>query len=314
MEGTGEKTGVNNNYQVRRSCLKTCYNADGTDTKSKTVKFADSCGMLLTSVHIFHYSEEICNCSCELEYALKKFTRKNSQGLFFNQPWPRRQSKLLNFAQPFTLQFFYDKVESNRVSLASVVCREYSIFGSVIVSNIAFDKKVSIRYTRNSWKSTEEVNAWYVHGTCTGKTDTFSFEIPFNDSNEGSAVKFEFAIKYQVSDDIFWDNNYGENYQLLCSTESKLSEDEIESTEQLGINRQKLSTQSGCLGLCRIRRLPMLKSVCRWDALSSLACVAGMSPICFGFSYIASIVVDSYGIDECSKFCCVIYKNNYIHK
>ena len=271
MEDCGGETPrgtiINNRNHVQRPCLKSSFNRElqqnGTDKKSKTVHFADTCGMVLTSVRLFRYSDEIYDCNCKPGFSLtlNRFLRDNTQA-FASKP-PRKQNRLLNFVQPCTLQYFKDKVESNAVSLENIVFREYSIYGTVVVSNIAFDKKVCIRYTTNSWKSSDEVLGIFVDGTCTGKTDTFSFEIRFPDTGSESEVKLELAIKFEALGEIFWDNNFGENYKVLCFTEPKLEKNKIKNTEKLNIYRQKLSLPSDSLGLCRIRRLPMLRSVCR---------------------------------------------------
>ena len=265
MGDTGREPLINSRNHVQRSCLKTSSDGElnGIEKKSKTVHFADTCGMVLTSVRIFDHSDEIYGCNCKQEFGLTlhRFLRNNTQGFASKQP--RQRNRLLNFVQPCTLQYFKDKVESNAVSLENIVFRPYSIYGTVVVSNITFDKRVCVRYTTNSWKSSYEVVGKYHNGTSNGKTDTFSFEIPFPSSGSESEVKFELAIKYEALDEIFWDNNYGENYQVLCFTEPKLEKNKNEETEKLDIYRQKLSLPSDSLGLCRIRRLPMLKSMSR---------------------------------------------------
>ena len=244
-----EKQGVRGvRNQPHRSCLKLFNNGEATKNetykKSRNVHFADSCGMALASIHTFQYSDEMYRFSFRPELTL------------YRRP-PKEKNRLLNFVQPITLQFFNEKVESNGVSLGTIVFRESSIFGTVVVSNIAFDKRVSVRYTTSSWKSSEEVSAWYVHGTNTAKTDTFNFEI-FIPARYESVVKFEFAVKYEASDQIFWDNNFGENYQLLCHGKSELDEIQNERADELDIYRWKISTFSDCL--CDIhKRLPVLK-------------------------------------------------------
>ena len=238
---------------VRRSCLKVCDDKepkqDATNTKSKTVHFADSLGMELTSVHIIHH--------CTPIVSLREFIKRNKLGLKHAK---RKENRFLNFIAPITLHFFNDKVERNGVSLANIIFLDSSISGTVVVNNIAFDKRVSVRYTINSWESFDDIKASYVHGTCTGKTDTFSFQI-FMPCAEENSVKIEFAIKYEVAGQIFWDSNFDENYQLICYRKSKL-EDEDDEVEELNNYEKQLSTYTDCL--CQIhKRLPMYKSVCR---------------------------------------------------
>ena len=102
--------------------------------------------------------------------------------------------------------------------------------GTVLVTNVAFEKRVTVRCTFDFWRSFVDVEAVYVTGGCPG-TDLFAFEVqpdvtpPVTDrpSPRRSGGRFEFAIRYQYrahSDAVWtvrWDNNNGRNYQMLAS-------------------------------------------------------------------------------------------------
>lgn len=180
--------------------------------KAKSVHFADSCGLALTSVATLFDNEE------EL-FAFKNFSR--SRGLVDRNSFPmigknktvnKKKSKIVNFVQPVTLPNFQQRVADHKVSLENVVLREYSIFGTVCVANLDFHKNVIVRYTFNQWQSCHDAKGIYVSGTSTGKTDTFSFEVPIS-GVEGLNV--EFCVCFETKEGSFWDNNNGQNYKVL---------------------------------------------------------------------------------------------------
>ena len=189
--------------------------------KAKSVHFADSCGLALTSVATLFDNEE------EL-FAFKNFCR--NRGLVGRNSFPsfgkpktveKRKSKFLNFVQPVSLPNFRQLVLNNKVSLESVVLREYSIFGTVCVANIDFHKNIFLRYTVDKWKSSKDAKGAYVSGTSTGKTDTFSFEIPMSGHGDGLIV--EFCVCFETKDGSFWDNNNSQNYKILFYQSKVLS-------------------------------------------------------------------------------------------
>ena len=185
--------------------------------KAKSVHFADSCGLALTSVsYLFDNEDEL--------FAFKNFSR--SKGLVVRNSFPliggkkkgtteEKKSKLLNFVQPITLTNFQEKVIENRVCLENVVIREYSIFGTISVSNIDFQKNVFVRYTFDKWRSCHDAKGTFVSGTSTGKTDSFSFEIPVSGDDKGDTVNVEFCVCYETPSGTYWDNNKQQNYKIL---------------------------------------------------------------------------------------------------
>ena len=196
--------------------------------KAKSVHFADSCGLALTSVATLFDNEE------EL-FAFKNFSR--SRGLVERNSFPnfgkaktidRNKSKVLNFVQPVSLPNFQQLVSTNKLSLENVVLREYSIFGTVCVANIDFHKNVFVRYTIDNWKNCKDAKGIYISGSSTGKTDTFSFEIPV--SGDGDGLTVEFCVCFETKIGSFWDNNKGQNYKILFypSKLSSLSNDSID--------------------------------------------------------------------------------------
>ena len=80
----------------------------------------------------------------------------------------------------------------------------------VLVKNIDFHKNVIVRSTIDNWISSKETEAVYVPNSNDGDTDRFTFTltVPKNEK------QMEFAIRYLVSSNEFWDNNYNKNYQV----------------------------------------------------------------------------------------------------
>lgn len=78
------------------------------------------------------------------------------------------------------------------------------------VKNVDFQKKVTVRYTTDNWATFNDVALSY------------STTQPYNDGTElwntelsiptDSAYNVEYAIKYEVKGQTYWDNNLGRNY------------------------------------------------------------------------------------------------------
>ncbi|KAJ3069696.1 hypothetical protein HK102_006857 [Quaeritorhiza haematococci] len=122
------------------------------------------------------------------------------------------------------------------------------LIGFVQVKNLAFRKQVFVRYSTNNWETFSEVPALYrgpaieVVAGCFGGIrgcgiDRFMFEIDlaamFNDLEPppyptpvnnclgmtSPKSQLQFAVRYEVNGDTYWDNNDGKNYQVeLCRT------------------------------------------------------------------------------------------------
>lgn len=121
-----------------------------------------------------------------------------------------------------------------------------TISGIVRVANIAYDKRVHIRWTADGWTSlaspadsgTHEVLANYLPGSSDGCTDRFAFVIhPTPEvvdvlhrraeavtagtvSPPAAAPRLEFVISYEAGGAggaKHWDNNSGRNYGIVLS-------------------------------------------------------------------------------------------------
>ena len=183
--------------------------------KAKSVHFADSCGLALASV------STLFDCEDDL-LAFTNFSRskdpvaRNSFPSFKNKRnfESRKKSKFLNFVQPVTLPDFQQKILDNKVGLENVVFRDFSIYGTIVVQNLDFEKQVCVRYTSDAWKTNQDAKGVYLPCSSTGRNDTFSFEIHIPGGVEEECL-IEFCIRYDTSGGAFWDNNNGQNYRIL---------------------------------------------------------------------------------------------------
>ncbi|VDL62973.1 unnamed protein product, partial [Nippostrongylus brasiliensis] len=109
---------------------------------------------------------------------------------------------------------FRETLAKDRVSLENVVVKPDSskIVGTIKVSNIAFEKKVFIRYTTNNWQSYMDRQATYQPST-SKVYDTFTFEVELPKATD-KTKRLEFCICYIANGCEHWDSNGGENYKL----------------------------------------------------------------------------------------------------
>lgn len=167
--------------------------------RKKSVQFADGCGKPLVSV----YSDDEYNIHVALQ-----MTKRELQ----------RAKKILHvcFPQPVASEQFRDKLELQTVCLENAVASQNSIWGTIKVKNICYHKRVSARYTLDSWISSTDLDAVYVPESNDGATDRFSFAITLPEYFLASGGALEFAVRFEGEGIEFWDNNSGRNYRIEC--------------------------------------------------------------------------------------------------
>jgi len=118
------------------------------------------------------------------------------------------------------------------------------LVGSVAVRNLAFAKTVTVRCTFDGWISYVNVRAVYarservVRRAGTGQSfaslefDVFEFSVNLPvqwRTVRGERCRVELAVRYDVDGKTFWDNNDGQNYELVgssnTSTQSRFRND-----------------------------------------------------------------------------------------
>ncbi|XP_030650072.1 protein phosphatase 1 regulatory subunit 3E [Chanos chanos] len=182
-------------------------------SSQKKVRFADSLGLELISIKHFDDTDmpEVP------QRIIDKF--KKGRALHFNNfdkltaaPSQSIFMEML-FTNPGALPNFLEKVKEVKVLLECVETDEFSLSGIVRVLNLAFEKNVFLRYTLNNWITFMDILASYVPHSTDGFTDKFSFKIITPTFLESGGT-LQFAIKYCVGGEEFWDNNNGNNYKV----------------------------------------------------------------------------------------------------
>jgi len=196
-----------------------------------------------------------------------EFGRGLSQSQRFSASMPSLQKAQTVFAVPRLLpnfsmpsanrSAFLERVDRACVSLESVrvlpvesgplTLNGYPpvidrLVGSVAVRNLAFDKAVTARCTFDGWASYVNVRAVYARSErAARRCDSGQFGVDFDvfdfsvnlpvrwRTAHGDRPRVELAIRYDVDGQTFWDNNNGENYELVgtsdTSTWSRYSDD-----------------------------------------------------------------------------------------
>lgn len=178
----------------------------------KKVSFADDIGFPLEDVRIMtESSDEPPTLGTELLARLNLGSSSLSV-----EPI----SFICNFSQPGSDYLnLRNKLENDKVSLENVIVKGSSMKGTVRVKNIAFEKKVFIRLTSNNWVTYEDSFATYLPVTGSSPVtpqpyDTFAFEVSLL-SSIVEAKNLQFAVCFQAGAEQFWDNNSGENYEVI---------------------------------------------------------------------------------------------------
>lgn len=181
------------------------------DSEKKVVRFSDALGLELTSTrHVFDADEPPI-----VPESATKDLKLNFNDQFIKS---KEVKKLcICFSSPENCLDFIWRVQEKKVLLenCSVNDSDNSVHGSIRVENLAFDKKVIIRYTFDNWLSHQDLTASFESSVSDGATDRFQFAIYLPDSFE-SGNFLQFSIKYSSNNHIFWDNNFGSNYRVEC--------------------------------------------------------------------------------------------------
>lgn len=176
----------------------------------KRVSFADNRGFALATVKIMTEPSDVPpRLRPEL---LASITQGATAGVSAGPPL------ILDFKQPASDYLsFRDKLEKNCVSLENVIIRDYTVLGTVKVKNVAFEKKVLLRCTFDSWETHMDVDSKYATYPDTNSMfDTFSFEFEVP-TNFDLQKKMEFAVCFEADGKQYWDNNDGKNYKIFSA-------------------------------------------------------------------------------------------------
>ena len=92
------------------------------------------------------------------------------------------------------------------LDLESLHFQDGGIKGVIQVTNMAYEKYVTVRWSVDEWKTWIDTDATF-HSSLNKDSDLFGFIIP-------SQTKTEFAVRYQAAGQEVWDNNSGWGYQF----------------------------------------------------------------------------------------------------
>lgn len=177
----------------------------------KTVTFADEIGQNLTESIYYkpeHHSFDDSDLNIYTD-SLNIFDKNKKYNVFnkFNFENYRNINTIINTNKYLLF--------SNHITIKTVFIRNFTLNFLIVVHNISYHKIVNIHYSNNNWKSKfiQSANYFYKHDD---NFDIFTTKIFVNKdfilSNEYKC--FEFAIEYQVNNQVFWDNNFGKNYKI----------------------------------------------------------------------------------------------------
>jgi len=200
----------------------------------KKVSFADHKGFALATVKIMaEPSDQPPRLGPEIFKSITKGAEAEVTGL---PPFK------LNFTQPASDYLaFREKIERNNVSLENAILRDYNLLGTIKVKNISFEKKVFVRYSSDSWQTSQDFEARYVPPVGINSNhsfDTFSFEFEISTEMDPHNL-IQFAVCFETPSNQFWDSNSGQNYEIKPTDFNSALPDHGDT---LASNLQKSST------------------------------------------------------------------------
>lgn len=112
------------------------------------------------------------------------------------------------------------------VNLKEVYLVEDELIGKIMVENIAFEKKISIKLTFNNWKTKIIINNHINFVKSINNFDEFEFKIDL--SNLPCHINLEMVVKYEVNNQVYWDNNFNQNYHIKLSTNQNYNNNQFD--------------------------------------------------------------------------------------
>jgi len=103
----------------------------------------------------------------------------------------------------------------NQVLVDSLVLRGSVLEFKIYVKNLAFLKKVTVRYSYDGWQTFHDKDADFEMSDHAKNIDRFCWRM---DLSARPHVPLVFAVKYECLGVTFWDNNGGKNYKLEKNT------------------------------------------------------------------------------------------------
>lgn len=132
-------------------------------------------------------------------------------------------------------QYFYQNKVNKPVHIHSLqiitINKQANLSGLINVDNLGYEKLLMIKLTLNDWKNnltfSNNSNIIQFNKSINENIDQFKFKINLQDllSNypdcsiqKKSLITMEICCKYQVNNQVFWDNNFNQNYKVILKS------------------------------------------------------------------------------------------------
>ncbi|XP_043842809.1 protein phosphatase 1 regulatory subunit 3E [Dromiciops gliroides] len=176
------------------------------DTR-KRVRFADALGLELAAVRRFSPGE-LPRVPRHVQIQLQRDALRH-----FGPCAPRTRSlqEARAALEPAREPGFAARLQAQRICLERAEAGPLGVAGSARVLDLAYEKRVSVRWSADGWRSQREAPATYAGpAPPPPRADRFAFRLPAPPTG-GSLL---FALRYRVTGLEFWDNNGGRDYAL----------------------------------------------------------------------------------------------------
>lgn len=80
-----------------------------------------------------------------------------------------------------------------------------------IIKNLDYTKVVKVRYTVDNWATYQDVELNYLLSNTVNNTEIWGVTLNI-DPDKGES--FQYCVSYEVNGQIYWDNNFGQNYDI----------------------------------------------------------------------------------------------------
>nr|XP_045009989.1 protein phosphatase 1 regulatory subunit 3E [Jaculus jaculus] len=173
----------------------------------KRVRFADALGLELAAVRRFRPGE-LPRVPRHVQIQLQKDALRHFAP---RQPRARSPQEARAALEPASEPGFAVRLQAQRICLERVEAGPLGVAGSARVLDLAYEKRVSVRWSADGWRSQRESPAAYAGpAPPPPRADRFAFRLPAPPT--GGALLF--ALRYRVTGHEFWDNNGGRHYVL----------------------------------------------------------------------------------------------------
>ncbi|KAI8644990.1 putative phosphatase regulatory subunit-domain-containing protein [Parasitella parasitica] len=173
----------------------------------KSVRFCDNAS--LENVRLFLKTQMPKACRSDPACLKKQYTFRIRRPNWPSSAMAKRHNDGGSAVRLEDVQLLMQQQEQQQQNLITLL-------GSVQVANLAFQKRVIVRYTLDDWNTVKQVDAQYqepvAHSANTW--DRFSFKIVLNANTHAAHESLYLAVKYTVAGKEFWDNNNQNNYQV----------------------------------------------------------------------------------------------------